>query len=126
MSAAADACACVCVCVCVCVWWFVCVCVWCRQVSYRVQRDEPPSFAVLVLEGPDAGKYRDERTGVLYETSSDWIRAMVRPLARERKEKAKKKKMYFFLILFFFRVLAEYVDSAGNVSGGSADCMSGD
>jgi hypothetical protein len=61
-------------------------------VSYRVQKDEAPSYASLVIEGPDIGKYRDERTGILYESSSDWIRAMV---------SGEQEKSLFSLFFFF-------------------------
>mmetsp|Transcript_15116 Transcript_15116/g.25986 ORF Transcript_15116/g.25986 Transcript_15116/m.25986 type:complete len:90 (-) Transcript_15116:86-355(-) len=47
-----------------------------ERVSYQVSRDEPPCYAQLVVAGADIGKYRDERSGLLYDSSSDWIRAM--------------------------------------------------
>jgi hypothetical protein len=87
------------------------------QVSYRVQKDEAPSYASLVIEGPDIGKYRDERTGILYESSSDWIRAMVSSCSRE------KKSFFLCFFLSFSRwkwltpfVCQEHVDSARHVS----------
>ena len=49
-----------------------------ERISYKVNKDEPAVYANLITSGPEMGKYKDERTGLLYDTSSEWIRAMVR------------------------------------------------